>query len=172
MFKPLPKVNEDYAYEMGKDYALNGANTTNCHFSIFSNPKNTKSWERGRDDISVTPCNAKREVIMQTRLEDAEDFFAEIYHGRHHIPSKLKGFGDGWSVNHRGDLSTFDFDTLTRLVFLAHDLCMRVSIEQSGPGMVKIIVWKRNSREGRMSSRHPTIEEALNVWRERHTEIL
>ncbi len=44
----LPKRVENYAYKMGKDCALNGANTKNCHFSIFSSPQNTKAWERGK----------------------------------------------------------------------------------------------------------------------------
>lgn len=105
---------------------------------------------------------------MQTEFKEAELFFSELYFGKHHIPSKITPFGEGWCVNHWGDLSTFDFDTLTRLVLLAHDYCIRASIEQSGPRMVKIIIWKREGREGSISSRHPTIEEVFLKWRERH----
>lgn len=109
---------------------------------------------------------------MQIFYQDAEDFFSELYFGKHHIPGKIKPFGEGWSVNHHGDLSTFDFDALTRLVFLAHDRCMRTSIEQSGPRMIKIIIWKRDSRSGNIYSRHPTIEQALAKWRERHEKCV
>ena len=42
-----------YAYDMGKDCALKGANTTNCHFSIFSTPEKTKAWEQGKKDGEV-----------------------------------------------------------------------------------------------------------------------
>ena len=35
---------------MGLNCAKNGANTTNCHFSIFSSPENTKAWEQGEKD--------------------------------------------------------------------------------------------------------------------------
>lgn len=35
-------------YELGYDCAVNGANTTNCHFSIFSSPDRTKAWEDGK----------------------------------------------------------------------------------------------------------------------------
>jgi len=101
---------------------------------------------------------------MQTDLKEAESFFAELYDGKHHIPSPIHPFGQGWTVNHFGDLSTFDFNTLTRLVFLAHDRCMRASIMQSGPRMVKIAIWKR-TREGSIYDRHPTIEAALEQWR-------
>ncbi len=105
---------------------------------------------------------------MQTPFRDAELFFSELYHGVHHIPGKIKAFGQGWSVNHYGELSTFDFDTMTRLVFMAHDRCMRASVMQSGPNMVKIVVWQREGRIGSFCCRHPTIEEALEIWREKH----
>ena len=100
--------------------------------------------------------------------EDGMDFFADFYFGAHHIPSKVKPWGSGWCVNHNGDLSTFDFDKLTRLVFLAHDRCVRVSIQQGGPGSVKIMIWQRYARTGSMSERHPTIDEALELWRKNH----
>ena len=44
----IPKVEGSKAYNMGFDCGLNGANTTNCHFSIFQNQTNTKEWERGK----------------------------------------------------------------------------------------------------------------------------
>ena len=103
------------------------------------------------------------------KKEIAEDFFGELYYGKHHIPKGgLHEFGTGWSVNHYGDLATFDFDTLTRLVFLCHDWCVRGEIQQSGPGMVKICIWQRQHRAGRMFERHPTLEDALSVWRKKH----
>ena len=45
-----PKRSKEYAYKMGKDCAKNGANTTNCHFSIFSSKENAEAWERGKND--------------------------------------------------------------------------------------------------------------------------
>ena len=45
-----PKRSEEYAYKMGVDCAKNGANTTNCHFSIFSSSENTRAWEKGEKD--------------------------------------------------------------------------------------------------------------------------
>ena len=38
-----------HARAMGADYAANGANMTNCHFSLFATPAHTKAWEQGRD---------------------------------------------------------------------------------------------------------------------------
>lgn len=40
----------EHAYKMGKDCAINGANTTNCHFSIFTTREITKKWEQGKRD--------------------------------------------------------------------------------------------------------------------------
>lgn len=36
------------AYKAGYDAGMNGPNTTNCHFSIFTTDRNTKEWERGK----------------------------------------------------------------------------------------------------------------------------
>lgn len=49
IWKPVPMVSEEYAEKMGRDYAINGANMTNCNFAIFAHPELTKAWERGRD---------------------------------------------------------------------------------------------------------------------------
>jgi hypothetical protein len=48
-----PKRDKSYAYKMGYDCGKNGANTTNCHFSIFSSKENTKEWERGKKDAGA-----------------------------------------------------------------------------------------------------------------------
>lgn len=107
--------------------------------------------------------------LKKMEQQEAIDFFAVLYYGEHHIPGNglPKPFGLGWCVNHQSDMSTFDFDFMTRLVFLAHDRAVRASIMPSGPGRVKIAIWKRQ-REGRTSERHPTISEALTWWRKEH----
>jgi hypothetical protein len=107
---------------------------------------------------------------------EAVSFFSELYFGEHHIPARgccgahgVKEFGPGsWYVNHSGDIATYDYDFLTRLVFLAHDKCIRASVQNSGPRLIKIVIWKRDGRTGRMAEGHPTIETALGKWRERH----
>ena len=55
------------------------------------------------------------------------------------------------------DLSTFDYARLTMLVVAAHDLCVRVEIQPSGPRHLKIVMWPR-VREGDMAKRHPELE--------------
>src|ERR1700749_4274377 len=94
--------------------------------------------------------------------EEAEKFFSEFYSGAHHIPGHtVHKFGRGWMVKHdRGDLATYDFDALTRLVLMAHRDCYRASVDNHGPRTMKICIWKRK-REGGMCERHPTIEQAI-----------
>lgn len=94
--------------------------------------------------------------------QEARDFFAQIYGGHHHIPGlKVFPFGEGFFVKHdRGDLATFDYDTLTSLVLLAHELCFRVSVMPHSVRVMKIAVFKRQ-REGSFSQRHPTIQQAI-----------
>lgn len=103
-------------------------------------------------------------------LEEATAFFAEIYYGEHHIPSEIKPFGSGWAINHFGSAATHDFNELTRMVFLAHDMCYRLQIQQGAPGGFKIIIWKRCARTGDISYRHPTLEQAVAKWREKHKD--
>ncbi len=100
------------------------------------------------------------------KRENAEAFFSEVFGGRHHIPGKLKEWGPGWAVTTHGELATYDFDALTRLVFLAHDRCVRVSIRPASPMHLRIIVHQRQ-REGPFCSRHPTLEQSIERLRAR-----
>jgi len=110
-------------------------------------------------------------VAQQNPLtkEEATEFFSILFHGEHHIPSDVKPFGHGWKISAHS-MATYDFDELTRLVFLAHDRCVRVEIVPSGPGRIGIAIWKRHGRNGDMYSRHPTIKCALVNWRMKHPE--
>lgn len=98
--------------------------------------------------------------------EEATAFFAEFYGGEHHFPKGgVKQFGNGFCVIHdQGDLATYDFDKLTRLVFMGHDKCMRVGVHPNAFKTLRIAIWKRQ-REGGMSSRHPTLEQAIESFR-------
>lgn len=89
------------------------------------------------------------------------EFLAELFYGWHHICAKVKPCGKGIEINKQSDFATFDFDYLTRAVIMAHDSMIRFEISPSGPGMLKLVLHKRHTREGRMHERHPTIEEAI-----------
>lgn len=40
------------AYDLGRDCALHGANTVNCHFTIFASREQTTEWERGKASVA------------------------------------------------------------------------------------------------------------------------
>lgn len=96
-------------------------------------------------------------------LKEATDFFAKFYNGEHHIPGfKPKQYGFGWSVVHdRGGLATFDFYELTKLVVMAHDMCIRADVSPKNSTSLIISIHKRQ-REGGMSERHPELNEAVD----------
>lgn len=54
------KRSKDEAYKMGFDCAVNGSNTINCHFSLFSARENTKAWEEGKRDGAKAKNNGKQ----------------------------------------------------------------------------------------------------------------
>jgi hypothetical protein len=97
-------------------------------------------------------------------IEEAREFFAALFYGEHHITSEIKPIGRGWSITTHGDISTYDFNGMTRLVLLAHDRCIRASIDTAGMKL-RIRIHKRHTREGDMTERHPTIEEAITTIR-------
>jgi hypothetical protein len=97
---------------------------------------------------------------------ECAQMFADVVCGFHHITGTVKPFGYGIKVSaYPSRFATFDFDGLTRLVLLAHDRMIRVQLEPSGPRMIGFAMWKRHHREGGMSERHPTIEQAISLHR-------
>lgn len=105
----------------------------------------------------------KEEIVVP---DWAKAFFVEFYGGEHHFPrSGIKEWGYGYCVHHdQGDLSTYDFNRLTKLVLMAHDDCIRVAIQPHAFKTVRISIWQRK-REGAMSERHPTLEQAIEMFR-------
>lgn len=92
-------------------------------------------------------------------------FLRDFFRGWHHMdPHRIKNAGPhGIEYNASAaamKLATFDFNGLTRLVILAHDRCIRVDVEPSGPQMLKMFLHHR-TREGLVHERHPTLEEAI-----------
>lgn len=82
---------------------------------------------------------------------------AQFALGHHHLP-EIHEFGTGVCINHCGDLSTFDFNALTRLVVIAHAFAIRFEIGNGGPNRVKIIAHRRKHDEkARIYDRHPDL---------------
>jgi hypothetical protein len=95
--------------------------------------------------------------------------------GLHNWPARRSLKRVDWTNAHYmeivygGPLSTFDFDNLTRLVFLAHDHALRVELSGAAPGAIRLRFHQRR-REGDIFERHPTIGRALKAWRRTHPD--
>lgn len=111
----------------------------------------------------------------------AADFFSAVFRGRHHIPGpsctgseNVRKRGNGWCVilNRGQDLSSYDDDYLSRLLFLAHDRAVRVTISSAGMH-TRISIHQRLPLDDvpengwRMADGHPTLEQAEKNWRGR-----
>lgn len=102
---------------------------------------------------------AKADMTPEQR--ECYELLCGLVCGEHHLTSPVYAWsGAGIRYAHYGELATFDFDKLTRLVVMAHDRCIRATVMASGPRMVGIGLSKR-SREGCFAERHPTMEEAI-----------
>ena len=97
------------------------------------------------------------------------DALAAWAKGYHHLPT-VHANGAGVHVNWFMDLSTFDFDRLTRLVITAHAYAVRIEIESSGPRLVKIVAHRRSHEAEGINERHPTLSnlqamaEQAKLW--------
>lgn len=89
--------------------------------------------------------------------------------GVYNIPVNWEGvdwrYGSGTRFALCGELSTYDFDKLTRLVIAAHELCVRVEIKPCNMRHMYICMWSRKMRSARMHHIHPTIESAVAEYR-------
>jgi hypothetical protein len=95
----------------------------------------------------------------------------DLMHGEHHAPDTIYRWGRGIKVSvYANKLATFDFNDLTRLVFLAHDRCIRVELMSSSPGRIGLALHKRHCRDGSTYDRHPTLAQAVGDFRRANLE--
>ena len=101
--------------------------------------------------------------------EQAANLLGDLFSGLYHLDTALKV---DWSNAHHIEvrvsgkgLATFDSNLLTRLVFLAHDRCLRVEVEPRSNWSLTLVFHQRQ-REGCTWQRHPTIEQALAEHRQ------
>lgn len=67
----IPKVNADICFKAGYDAEMNGANTTNCHFSLFSAPQFTAAWENGKKQASKDKQSAQQSLAVDASPQGA-----------------------------------------------------------------------------------------------------
>lgn len=101
--------------------------------------------------------------------EQVADLLGDLFVGLYHLD---KAESVDWANDHHievrvayKDWATFDSNLLTKLVFLAHDRCLRASISPRSAHAITLLFHQRQ-RDGGIWDRHPTIEQALTMYRE------
>lgn len=95
-----------------------------------------------------------------------------VWDGIYHLPDKVQHKTD-WAnsqciyFNLNTWLATWDTNKLTELVILCHDSCIRLEIQPRMKNL-RLLFHPRKNRDGRMSQRHPSIEDAIISARKRH----
>lgn len=96
------------------------------------------------------------------------DILGVVYGGIYNAPinhRKVAWADPLWiEVAAYGSLDTYDGNRLTKLVFLAHALCVRVEVNPCNMKHLKICFSPRE-REGGTWKRHPTIDQAVAEFR-------
>jgi hypothetical protein len=97
------------------------------------------------------------------------DLLGELFQGIYHLDLGALHRVD-WANDHHvsvsigwKDWSTYDFNLLTKLVFLAHHMALRVELEPSRNQYVRLIFHQRK-RTGNGWERHPTLREAVAAF--------
>lgn len=104
----------------------------------------------------------------------AADLLGEWQYGIYHLSNQHQLlFKTDWSNLHFIEtsiycesLSTYDFNDLTRLVFLAHDMAVRVQIEPSTRHYLKLLFHERTHGEsnGKILHHH-SLDQAVNLFK-------
>lgn len=109
-------------------------------------------------------------IAMSSIGRKAADLLGELFEGIYHLDQKMLMKTD-WSnnlwikisISHRS-LSTVDFNMLTMLVFLAHHLALRVTVEAGARNHLWITIHERQ-RGGRFFENHPTLDQAVEHFK-------
>jgi hypothetical protein len=126
--------------------------------TVESVPENSGSkWLRSAGVKEISPVGIKVAGLL-------DQLALGIYHLDN--PQKVDWSNPRYiAVKWFGSMATFDFNQLTRLVVLAHDMCIRADIAGLSRNYLQITFHPRTLREGRMSERHPTLEEHIQQLR-------
>ena len=97
------------------------------------------------------------------------DFLGELFYGIYHLETRWLervDWSDTYSMSINigyKSLATFDNNTLTRLVFLAHHMAMRVDIDAATHGFLRLS-FNQRQRTGELYDRHPRLLEAYGKF--------
>lgn len=124
------------------------------------NRQNARKHGYGPQPERLTPFQAK-----------VADIIGMVFGGVYNAPITWErvdwkyGTGVSFALKHRDSLETWDFDRLTRFVFLCHEARIRGEIEGGGFHSLRLSFWPRTN-SGTVWSRHPNLDEAVAAFRE------
>lgn len=103
-------------------------------------------------------------------------FFLDEMWGLHNLKStslkKVDWANNTWiTFVYFGSLSTVDSDHLTRLVVLAHQRMLRLSLRGIGPGYIEFMFHQRTTRTGQFSQRCPDIFDHVQEIVKHHPAV-
>ncbi len=116
------------------------------------------------EETDADPDDAERLALPWEQR--CENVLADTFRGLHHINRERIKIGDKCvEYNHWSELTTFDYDELTRFVLSCHRWCVRGSIGGSSPKYIRIRLHPRDNRDGEHGwDKHPTIEDAIRKF--------
>lgn len=118
----------------------------------------------------------KYNLVVSKFMREVLDIMDCVYSGLHHTnyyeQFKKKQYCEtrfAEYIDRANELSTYDFNRLTKLVVLAHDKGIRVSITSDRKKGLVILFHNRMGIRGNgfsMSQRHPTLSKAIKQVRQ------
>lgn len=112
-------------------------------------------------EIGVKAADLLGDLFLGIYHLDMKEIDSADWTNHFWIQIKLRSIGHNWA--------THDGDLLTRLVLLAHDRCIRVSIEPTSKHYL-LVQFHSRQRTGPMGRRHPTLEEHITQLRAAYGE--
>jgi hypothetical protein len=115
----------------------------------------------------LEPMLVRRGIVLSDLGRSVADLLGYQYRGLYHIKGIVEKCE--WdntyfiSITVPTSFSTFDFNDLTTLVFLAHRMAIRIEIQACNFHYLRLL-FHRRSREGNGFVRHPDIREALETF--------
>lgn len=134
-------------------------------------PERAQSKYSGADWIKTAFKNKVMSHFGEQVADLLGNMFLGIYHLNYSSLSKVEWDNPNHiEVNVYGGMGTYDDDKLTRLVLLAHDMCVRVEIQ---PNMKYLkLVFHPRQRDGGISIGHPTLEKHIAGLRKHYEQVL
>ena len=129
----------------------------------------------GADWVEKEMYHGDKEFKISSLGRSVADFLGELFLGIYHLDMGalhrvewsnpfVITVSIGWKC-----WSTYDFDLLTRLVFLSHRMALRVELEPRKNHYVRLM-FHRRKRSGGFSERMPTLAQAVEMF-ESHVSI-